>query len=274
LDSAAFFDRYAVSTWLYVSYPLDEALRRIGGAGFRWVEIWADGSHLDPRLGVDLGDLRRLLDDLGLRVYSVHTPFTRLDLGDPTQGDPAEWRRLLGASIEHAGALGAVAAVVHTSSYASALAPGLEAASRQSTRDLIADLVEVAQAHRTRVALENLPGRGFWRLGTSVVELAAEFPDPRIGFCLDTGHSAINGVDPVAEARAAGRRLLSLHAANNDGKSDLHYVPTEGVVDWGRLEEALAGMGYAGRLVLETAGHGDVDGALARLSKLWQELPS
>jgi sugar phosphate isomerase/epimerase len=273
VQAATFFDRYAVSTWLFGRRPLDEALRQIAGAGFRWVEIWADGFHLDPRLDVDIDALCRLLDELGLRVHSVHTPFSGLNLGHPEQGDRAQWRQLIGASIRQAGALGAVAAVVHPSGHREPLPEELHPASRQAVRDLVAELVEIAAESGTRVALENMIDYGFWRYGRSLAELSADFPDPRIGFCLDTGHAAINGLDPVEEIRAAGPRLISIHAANNDGRSDLHYPPTEGALDWARIEAALQEAGYQGKLVLETAARGDPAAMLERLGRLWQELP-
>lgn len=273
MDRQVFFDRYAISTWLFVNAPLEEALRKIAAAGFRWIELWGDGHHLDPRLPVDLAALSRLLADLGLRVHSVHTPFTGLNIGHPTLGDPAEWRAVVGRSLEQAAALGAGVAVVHPSAFREPVSPDLQPRSRDLTLAFVAELVEQADRLGLRIALENMIDYGFWRLGTSLAELAALFPDARIGFCLDTGHAAINGRDPVAEIQAAGDRLVSVHAANNDGQSDLHNPPTEGVVDWARVEAALQATGYGHRLVLETAGRGDPDAVLTRLSRLWQELP-
>ena len=98
-----FFDRYGVSTWLYANRPLDEALRDIAGVGFRWIEIWADGFHLDPRDNVDLGEVARQVEALGLRVHSVHTPFSGLNLAHPRLGDRRLWRELIGQSIRDAG---------------------------------------------------------------------------------------------------------------------------------------------------------------------------
>ncbi len=273
MDPQAFYDRFAVSTWLYVNHPLEEALRRIAGAGFRSVELWADGSHVDPRLGVDLGDLERLLGELKLGVHAVHTPFSGLRIAHPTLGDPEEWRRVVGASIRQAGMLGAAVAVVHPSSHREPLEPEQRQASWESARRLVADLVEIAEQAGVRVVLENMVGQGRWRVGLSLAELVEAFPDPRVGFCLDTGHSALNGLDPADEVRAAGSRLGSVHAANNDGKSDLHLLPNRGVIDWARVEAAFAEVGYAEPLVLETAGRGDPDAVLAELSALWRELP-
>lgn len=272
MDPNTFFDRYAISTWLYKDYPLDESLRRIAGAGFRWVEIWADGCHLDPRLDPDLDAARRLLADLGLGAHSVHTPFSGLNIGHPKLGDPAVWSRLVGESIRGAGALGASACVVHVSSYQEALPDFLVPDAKAAVRDLVARLVEVAEAAGTRVALENMIARAYWRQGTTLAELAADFPDPRVGFCLDTGHAALNRASQTAEVNSAGERLISIHAANNDGNTDLHTPPTEGVIDWSEVTRALDGIGYKHHLALETHGRGDPDAVLARLARLHLEL--
>ncbi len=269
----AFFDRYGVSTWLYANRPLEEALRGIASVGFRWVEIWADGFHVDPRLGVDLAEVARLVDSLGLRVHSVHTPFTGLNIGHPRLGDPTLWRAVIGQSIRDAGRLGAEVAVVHPSGHREPVAPADRAESVDAVRALVADLVAVADESGVRVALENMLDGGIWKVGKSIAELVDLFPDPRVGFCLDTGHAAVNGVDNASEIRAAGARLISIHAANNDGKSDLHYPPTQGVVSWPAVEAALREIHYPGRLMLEVAGRGDPEGMIGRLAALHSELP-
>ena len=35
--------------------------------------------------------------------------------------------------------------------------------------------------------------------------------DPRVGLCMDIGHTMRSGVDPVAAAKEAGARLLDMH---------------------------------------------------------------
>lgn len=273
MDSRAFFDRYAISSWLYSSLPLDEALRRIADAGFVWVELWGDRVHLDPRLKPDLAAVRRTVDGLGLRIHSVHTLFNGLNLGHPTLGDAAEWRQLVGESIRQAGELGAAVAVCHPSSYRDPLPPGSETESRRIAREVVADLVEIAEASSTRVALENMTNFGYWRYGTSLAELSADFPDPRVGFCLDAGHAALNHISLASEVAAAGDRLISIHAANNDGLRDLHQAPTDGVIDWPEFEATLVASGYRHHLVIEANGRDDPDAMLARCAGLWRELP-
>jgi len=217
--------------------------------------------------------LRRRLDELGLGIHALHTPFNGLHLAHPMRNDAALSRRLIAASIRQAAALGAGLVVVHPSSDPEEFGPELRPVSRQLAQDLVADMVEVAEECGTRVALENNVDRGYWRYGTSLAQLAEDFPDPRIGFCLDVGHAILNGAGPLEEARAAGDRLISIHVASNDGGDDAHYPPDQGLLDWPYTAARLDDLGYRGRFVLETAAHGDADAMLARLSRLWQELP-
>ena len=269
-----FFDRYALSTAIFEPVPLADVMRRFADAGFRWVEITADDEHhLDPRLEVDLDRLAALLATLGIGVHSVHATFTGLNIGHPTLGDPAVYRPLVVDSIHRAGALGAKAVVVHPASYMAPMPAGMEPDARRISIDFINDMVEVAAAAGTRVAVENMINRGFYRYGTSMVDLAADLPDPRIGFCVDTGHALLNKLDVSAELRAAGDRLISIHAANNDGTYDQHCVPTQGLIDWAEVERTLEAMRYPSRIVLEVIDRKTpADVTFARVARLYEEI--
>lgn len=55
------------------------------------------------------------------------------------------------------------------------------------------------------------------------------------------------------EIAVAGRRLISIHADSNDSQTDLHLLPSQGVVDWGAVRAALQQSGYEGKYVLEVS---------------------
>jgi inosose dehydratase len=77
--------------------------------------------------------------------------------------------------------------------------------------------------------------------------------DPRIGLCLDIGHSLRAGVEPAEAAEACAERLLDVHlkdvtAASREGR------PVEmgrGVLDIPRFLRALVKIGYAGTASFE-----------------------
>ncbi len=244
-------DRIAVSTTLLQWGTLEEALERLAAAGFRWIEIADDFG--DPRRGADAAEAKRILSGLDLRAHALHLPIAKMMIGHPEAGLLREAERVLLDSLDLAAALEAGIAVLHINTDVEELPDPLYAESRAASVELVERLAGRAQELGVTLALENLPipaGRA-GRFGSSLADLCAAFPDPRLGFCLDTGHALVNGCDPAAEARAAGDRLVSIHLSDNDGAGDLHWPPGQGVLDWDGLANALRIQGYEGRVVLE-----------------------
>lgn len=82
-----------------------------------------------------------------------------------------------------------------------------------------------------------------------------------LGFCFDTGHANLVGVDMESFITALGSRLKVLHIHDNDGISDLHQIPftftktRENLpsTDWGGFIRGLRDIKYNGVLSFETA---------------------
>ena len=96
----------------------------------------------------------------------------------------------------------------------------------------------------------------------------ADLPDDLVGLCVDTGHSAYAGTDPVALIRRYGSRVSHMHlksidpgihaACLADGMGFFDAVgrgvfcPLDhGSVDFHAVRDALADIGYAGMAVVE-----------------------
>jgi sugar phosphate isomerase/epimerase len=77
--------------------------------------------------------------------------------------------------------------------------------------------------------------------------------DPRVGVCIDVGHTARTGNDVVEEVRNAGDRLLDLHIKDLRVLSDAgsQCVVGEGAMPIPGIFSALMDMGYAGYVNLE-----------------------
>ena len=78
--------------------------------------------------------------------------------------------------------------------------------------------------------------------------------DPRVGLCIDIGHTMRSGVDPVAAAQEAGPRLLDLHAKDvrRDASGNWPAVNVgEGSLAIPALFRQLEKMGYSGYCNLE-----------------------
>jgi len=74
------------------------------------------------------------------------------------------------------------------------------------------------------------------------------------GFCLDTGHLNLIGVDQYEYIMTLGNRLETLHIHDNHGVDDEHIAPYMGNIIWDRFCKGLHDSGYEGNLSFETFG--------------------
>jgi sugar phosphate isomerase/epimerase len=77
--------------------------------------------------------------------------------------------------------------------------------------------------------------------------------DPRVGVCLDVGHTARTGIDVIDAVEMCGERLLDMHMKDLKDLSDRESqsVVGEGAVPVARLFEALTRLNYGGYVNLE-----------------------
>ena len=100
-------------------------------------------------------------------------------------------------------------------------------------------------------AFENLPE--YHAIGRRVSELSEildEVDSDAVGMCFDTGHAHMCG--NVCDAVNAARRIIYIHASDNNGRKDEHLMPGKGNIDWDALSAAIAPIKYDGVFMLET----------------------
>lgn len=82
-----------------------------------------------------------------------------------------------------------------------------------------------------------------------------------LGFCFDSGHANLVGVDMENFITTLGGHLKVLHIHDNDGISDLHQIPftftrtreNQPSTDWKGFVKGLRNIGFNGTLSFETA---------------------
>lgn len=79
--------------------------------------------------------------------------------------------------------------------------------------------------------------------------------DDRLYAICDVAAPFSAGEDPADYARMLGERLAHVHLVDNDGKSDIHLIPGEGVMPLGRIVSDLREAGYKGGATLELVTH-------------------
>ena len=85
-----------------------------------------------------------------------------------------------------------------------------------------------------------------------VDELNAIAGSEVFGFCLDTGHALLCGLDIEQCMLTLGKRIHAFHIHDNDGLNDKHLAPYMGILDWNRFMRGLKEIDYTGTLSFET----------------------
>lgn len=254
--------KLAISTFVYLNYPLDEAIRHSAAAGYEGVDIWGGRPHAYRRdlSETEIRSLNHLLASLNLAVASFipaqfRYPTCLCSNNEAIRRDSVAY---IQESIETAAELGAPVVSV---------CPG-HSLHGQGTNDAwgrlsesLAAICESAMQYGMRIAIEPAD-----RYETDLIQttadarrMIAEIGQTNLGVVLDTGHAHVVG-EPIAEAvRALGDRLFHVHVDDNNGVRDQHLIPGEGSFDLASCIAVLQDAGYEGFLSVELSWDYTID---------------
>jgi len=110
-----------------------------------------------------------------------------------------------------------------------------------------------------RIAIHNHgPEDKLWRSPLDVLKAVKDM-DPRMGCCIDVGHTVRAGTDVVQAIHEAGPRLLNVHMKDltNFESKDSQVAVGDGVIPMRKMFEALIATKYQGFVDLEYEIHPD-----------------
>jgi sugar phosphate isomerase/epimerase len=231
--------KIGLSTWSLLGLDVVSAVRRIGDAGFDYIELWGDVPHAFPGW-VDPGLLRDALSCYNMTL-TAHTPFA--ELNPATQFEPLRGAvtKTLDAFISFAASVGASVVTVHPgSAHSKALVSG----SYESSVSTIRGMLKAADG-RLAISVENQTSSvsNYHYPILCTPESGSGYLDSVEGlrFTLDTGHAHASGQDPSVFAAKAASRLVEVHLSDNRGSADEHLIPGEGTADLVPLVRKVAG---------------------------------
>ena len=209
-----------------------------------------DSKHSGP---VTLEQIREYLEMAQLGCDSIHGVYGNdVDVSSP---DEPTRRMAVRAFIDEgnlAAKLGGPMVVVHCSGiYPGGLDDKAMRSRMTSLRKSIRELAVFGQAEGIRFAFENLPE--YHPVGSNISDLCKmldEINSDAVGMCFDTGHAHMCG--NVCEAMNAARRIIYIHASDNNSRKDEHLMPGKGTIDWPALSAAMSTKNYDGVFMLET----------------------
>ena len=249
------------STNAFKKNTLEEAIDAIAAVGYRGLELMADIPHAYPqnmppaRIAAVHAQLRKH----GLTVSNINA-FTLFACGDtyhPTwiEDDAAKRQTRIDhtlRSIELTAAFGAKTI---------SLQPGGPLIGTTLTRDLagqrFADslraVIPAAKAASVILAIEPEPGL--------YIESAAEYldfkqqyfrNDPTILMNCDIGHLFCVGDDPAQVIRSMPNQIAHIHIEDiGANRVHQHLCPGKGAIDFPKIFQAAADIGYKGRITVE-----------------------
>ncbi len=125
--------------------------------------------------------------------------------------------------------------------------------------EILPRVAEFARQYDMRIAIHNHgPEDKLWHSPLDVLR-AVKGMDPRLGCCIDVGHTARAGTDVVQAIREAGPRLFNVHMKDltDASRKESQVAVGRGILPVREIFEALMAIGYPGYVDLEYEIHPD-----------------
>lgn len=208
--------------------------------------------------------------EVGIYINQMHMPYPNYVPNGGKELNDYLWNVVAPKSMKICAFFECPYIVIHGFKLARNL--GSEEAEWQQTESFLESLAPMAREMGITICIENL----YTNIGNHLVEgpccnarKAAERIDRLndkygaeiLGFCFDTGHANLVGIDFENFLKTLDYRLKVLHIHDNDGVSDLHQIPftftrnreNQPTTDWDGFIRGLRAIKYDKVLSFETA---------------------
>jgi protein FrlC len=240
--------RFAQSSFVYLNYPLQEAIRRLHRFGYQGIEIWGGRPHLYRHdLDAELDSIKALLDQFEMTVPNFipaqfRYPTILCSSNESVRRDSV---RYIEDAIDNALKIGApsVSLCAGMTLYGESIDQGWA-----NLRQSIIELIDYTDQTNLRLLIEPAHQAESTLILTIAdgLRMIREIKSERLGICLDTGHAHLNHEDLAQIVRDLRGVPLHIHIDDNRGDSDAHLMPGEGRIDYKPFVRALREMSYPG----------------------------
>lgn len=205
-----------------------------------------------------------------IRINQMHMPYPIFIPNGKDKLNDYLWNQVAPKSMEICRFLECPNIVVH--GFKLSRFWGTEEAEWQKTHEFLDSILPMAKEYGITVCLENLyesvgghlvegPGCDARKAVERIDCINAEYGAEVLGFCFDTGHANLIGIDFEKFITTLGSRLKVLHIHDNDGVGDLHQIPytftktreNKSSTDWEGFVRGLGTTNFDGVLSFETA---------------------
>lgn len=197
---------------------------------------------------LDYEMLKQNADETGVKLWSIHLPFSPFSLLNPAFLDESKREytvKYFTRLLKRASAAQFEVAVIHPSGEPNA--DGDRPRLIEQAKKSFAELADVADSMGMRIAVEDIPRSCLCNCSKEMLEILDA--DKRLGVCFDTNH--LLEEDNVDFIKAVGDRIITTHVSDYDFLNERHWLPGEGKQDWQAVYHALLDCGYTGPWMYE-----------------------
>ena len=207
---------------------------------------------------------------VGVRIHQMHMPYPVYVPQADADVNQYLWEQVAPKSLQICAFMGCRYLVMHGFKLSHFL--GSEEAEWRHTEKFIDSLAPLARDLGITLCIENLydglyghmvegPCCDARKAAERIDRINERYQAEVLGFCFDTGHANLVGLDFEGFLSTLGHRLKVLHIHDNDGVADLHQIPftftrtRENVssTDWEGFIRGLQNIHFDGVLNFETA---------------------
>ncbi len=229
-----------------------ESMKANKAGGLDYIEVTMNNViKKDPATAhVRAEKLKQEIDEAGLKVWSVHLPYSRtMDISVLDDS-------LRVANVQHfkdmmrvAAVFGAKYYVLHPSS--EPISPFEREERLQNSHESIGELARVARELGVTLCVENLPRTCLGRNAGEMKRLIEGYDD--VALCFDTNHLLFQSHEDYLAEIPAGK-IKTVHLSDYDFKDERHWIPGKGQIDCPKLWEGIRNNGYDGIMMFEVYG--------------------
>jgi len=266
---------FGISTMPLEDCQLKSKLPLLKEAGIKYIEVKPKEGHFNYHDPKYLDEMSKEFKRNGIKVVSMHMPTHGADISLIEEYDRVWSVREVEKTALALLRLGGGILVVHPGSEIED--EKMRKVRREKSEQSLEEILKFCEHWGIKIALENtLPGK----TGDStpeILEIVKKFNSKNLGICLDTGHcnmtSSLYNHSGVVECLPEIKDYLChLHIHDNSGKSDDHYLPFEGNINWKRFVDGLEEINYQGVFMFELRKKTDNEEMLRNIKELYLNL--
>lgn len=251
------------------SYANVEAMMLDKSKGLDYVEVTMNNVIAKDLEGAP-ERAKHLMNDLqkaGLKVWSVHMPFSRtLDISVIDDTRRTENIQYIKNAMRMAAVFQPQYIVLHPSS--EPILPDEREQRLSNSHAAIGELAVVAKEICATLCIENLPRTCLGQNGEEMMRLIEGYDE--VGICFDTNHLLYQSHADFLKTVEKGK-IKTVHLSDYDFSDERHLVPGNGLIDNKSLWDGIKDSGYEGIMMFECKG--EIDELLTSREMLLGNLP-